>query len=318
MDKVKDLNYASDVLTVTVGIPCYNEQSNIALILNDVCSQDLPEWLKVEKIIVDASGSTDLTVDIAKTYANKDKRVIVFHEEPRRGKASSINRIMSLSSSKILAIISGDLRITDNSFLRKLVRRLAKEDVGMVVAKVVPTNDPDSIVGFMGHLLWRIHNKLHIIQQEMGLVSHAGEAFAFKKEYVSFIPEDVINDDAYIALHLQLKGFKVSYEKGSIAYNRAPSNIVELILQRTRVLAGHNQLMKRVGKKPDTIHNLFLKRPLLALNILVSEISSLTKGNMIKLLATLMFLFTELISYILSFVQKHSNIWKPIRSTKII
>ena len=81
-------------LRLSVGIPAYNEEANIGRLLKALLNQELPRWLKLEEIVVVASGCTDRTEDIVRSFEEQDERVKLvvelayayggLHEAPRQ------------------------------------------------------------------------------------------------------------------------------------------------------------------------------------------------------------------------------------------
>jgi glycosyltransferase involved in cell wall biosynthesis len=76
------------VTKISVGICAYNEEGNLPHILSVMTQESLPD-----EIVVVASGCTDRTVDVAKSYSS----VRVLEQERREGKASAINLFLAES-----------------------------------------------------------------------------------------------------------------------------------------------------------------------------------------------------------------------------
>ena len=80
----------SQKLTVTVGIPAYNESANITHLLRALLEQK-DNGFVLESIIVMSDGSTDDMV--ARAQSVNDPRITVVHEIERLGKPSRVNQI---------------------------------------------------------------------------------------------------------------------------------------------------------------------------------------------------------------------------------
>src|SRR5882762_11097249 len=71
----------------SIGIMAYNEEANIARTLQAVLAQHGPS-IRIEEVIVVASGCTDNTVPIVAQIAEQEARVRLYTQEKREGKAS--------------------------------------------------------------------------------------------------------------------------------------------------------------------------------------------------------------------------------------
>src|ERR1017187_10397728 len=99
---------ADQFIRCSVGIMAYNEEANIAHTLSAVLNQHGPS-MRVEEIIVIASGCTDRTVPIVAEIALQEPRVLLCIQEKREGKASAINLFLKEASSEIVILIGADV-----------------------------------------------------------------------------------------------------------------------------------------------------------------------------------------------------------------
>ena len=77
-------------LRCSVGITAYNEEDNIGPLLDAMLDQHLHD-VAITEIIVVASGCTDNTVPIVRSYQARDPRLQLIEQPERRGKTSAIN-----------------------------------------------------------------------------------------------------------------------------------------------------------------------------------------------------------------------------------
>lgn len=104
--------------TVTIGIPAYNEESNIGFLIRDILSQKITNF-KLTKIIVASDGSSDETVNKVRSF--KDVRIQIIDGKQRLGKSARQNEIMSRVKSDVLVLLDADIVISDKTFLEKMV-----------------------------------------------------------------------------------------------------------------------------------------------------------------------------------------------------
>src|SRR6266542_5387081 len=99
----------------SIGIMAYNEEANIGRTLQAVLEQQGPS-IRIEEIIVVASGCTDRTVPIVADIALKEPRVHLCVQEKREGKASAINLFLKEATSEVAVLIGADV-IPDDAAL---------------------------------------------------------------------------------------------------------------------------------------------------------------------------------------------------------
>src|SRR5579872_2551962 len=96
--------------SITIGIPVYNEELSIGLLLRDIIKQSA-ENFRLEKIIVLSDGSNDKTCDVVRSVNTNKIKLIEF--PTRLGKSERINNIIDMCKSNILILCDGDIRIKD-------------------------------------------------------------------------------------------------------------------------------------------------------------------------------------------------------------
>ncbi len=141
-----------------------------------------------------------------------DPRIHLIIESHRLGKPSAINKILRGMSGEILVLLSGDIRLPNSRFVDALASHF-KDGVGVVGCRPVPINKVDTKGGYIGHLMWNLHDRTLEAQIQNGLRMQAGEAFAISRQAAEYVPLNVINDDAYLVLRAQLKGHKFVYAR---------------------------------------------------------------------------------------------------------
>ena len=92
----------------SIGIMAYNEEANIGRTLRAVLEQQGPS-VRIEEVIVIASGCTDRTVPTVAEIALQEPRVRLCIQEKREGKASAINLFLKQASSPVVVLIGADI-----------------------------------------------------------------------------------------------------------------------------------------------------------------------------------------------------------------
>lgn len=229
-------------LKFSVGIPAYNEEGNIGNLLRNLLEQPLAESLKMERIVVEASGSTDRTPEIVRGYANRHSEVELITEETRRGKSSSFNTILNRVDEELLIYMSADNLPAKGSLNELLLPFLKGDRIGGVTGRPLPINNPDTFWGYISHLIWRLHHEMCLRQR----VKLSGEFCAVRCGVVNEIPHRTINDDVYLEWLIRKRHYDIVYAPKAISLMRGPNNLRDFINQRRRVAGGHLQIHHEV------------------------------------------------------------------------
>lgn len=126
--------------TVTVGIPAYNEERNIATLLESIFSQK-QTFYRLEIVIVACDGCTDKTVNIVKEFAKKKTKIKLIIGGQRQGKAMALNKIYELNKSDYLLTVDADIVLEDVNVVDLLVKTIQKDpSLNVVGPRHVPVN----------------------------------------------------------------------------------------------------------------------------------------------------------------------------------
>jgi len=138
--------------------------------------------------------------------------------------------------------------------------------------------------------------------------------FYIRKGIVEQIPNETINDDAYIALMTKKKGWLIKYQPSSHVSICGPQTFNDYFYQRRRILVGHLQVKKITGESPQHLIYLLPQQPIHAMKLLFL----LFKKN--SLLTVLAFVSVELLIYsvaTLDYLRKKSYTkWNILNTTK--
>jgi cellulose synthase/poly-beta-1,6-N-acetylglucosamine synthase-like glycosyltransferase len=220
------------LLTLTIGIPAYNEEQNMQPLLLSLLRQEEKRY-KLEKIIVYSDGSSDQTAQIAKDF--NSNRIEVVAASERQGLAAGLNYLVQASRSDILVILNADISIPDTFFLEKLIKPFHSKKAELVSAKMVElpaVNFFSSVLNasmqFKTQLYEHLHNKNNVY------LCH-GQVRAFAKEFYKTLHFPYsISEDAYSYFMCKKQKYTFYYNSESIAYYKVPSNFIEHKNQSTR------------------------------------------------------------------------------------
>ncbi len=233
-------------IACSVGVTAYNEEGNIAHLLEALLDQHLHD-IEIAEIIVVASACTDRTVPIVREFMQRDARVKLIEQERREGKTSAVNLFLAAVQTHICVLESGDT-LPHEYAVEHLVRMFADPTVGMVGAQKIAVDTPDHIIGLLSHLRLRMEHELCLE------IPRLGEMIAFRKVF-DRIPEDVAMDEAFVEAFVVKYGMQVRYAPDAIVYNTGPTTIPDFIRQRRRNHAGHLYLKHKYGYAVSSIQN---------------------------------------------------------------
>jgi biofilm PGA synthesis N-glycosyltransferase PgaC len=223
------------LLTTSIGIMAYNEERNVGKLLEALAGQNL-RTVDIRQIVVVSSGSTDRTDEIVDEWTRKDSRVSLIRQSSREGKASAINLFLEKAQADVFVLESGDT-LPAPDCVEQLLTPFEDPRVGMTGARPVPVDDPDTFMGFVVHMLWRLHHLLALKSPKLG------EMVAFRSS-VRSIPPDTAVDEASIEAMIVADGMTLRYVPEAIVYNKGASNVRDFLRQRRRIYAGHLWLSK--------------------------------------------------------------------------
>lgn len=227
---------ANDLPPITLLIAAYNEEVVIAQKLENSLSLDYPcERLQ---IIVAADGSDDNTAAIVQSFASRG--VDLSYDAARRGKMSAINRAMKIARNEII-VFSDANNFYQLDALKILVSFFADPNVGAVSGSKHILSQ-GSKLGESEGLYWKYESFLKRQESRLGSCTGvAGEIFAVRRALFVPPPQEIINDDFYIALQILRQGYRIQYAPKAVSMERVSQSEQDEIVRRTRIVAGRYQ-----------------------------------------------------------------------------
>ncbi len=299
--------------SVSVGICATTELENTLRLTDQIL--DLNEQrMKLLEVLVATPNH-----QLARELAERDPRVVVLLEKEREGKASALNRIIRHASGDILVLASADIKIARNTIPKLVEGLMDNREWGGTDSNVELVNGDRLLMDRVSNILWDTHNAtLDELDGRNRLGQVAGDLVAVRRELVEQLPS-VINDDAYLALRVQQKGFQVKRVQDALVWIAGPRTPTDYVYQRSRVLQGHLQLIKRFGKMPTTFEFQILWRPRRYLRLLVKTVARLGASHLLPLITAG---FLELLSFQVAIVsaltKQNKKPWRIVESTKQI
>lgn len=223
--------------TVTITVPCYNEEKTIDKTIESLLSLDYPKD-KLSIFIVD-DGSTDNTWNIIKKFENISN-IKIFHQE-NGGKYTAMNLGLKNTTAEFFGCLDSDSFVHPQS-LKRIMSYFENDEKTMAVAPSIIVHNPKNIIqsaqkvdydmavytkkmlGFMGGI--------HVTPGPFSIFRKAvfNELGPYRKAHNT--------EDQEIALRMQEHGYKIDHCPDAYVYTISPNSIMKLYRQRLRWIYG--------------------------------------------------------------------------------
>jgi cellulose synthase/poly-beta-1,6-N-acetylglucosamine synthase-like glycosyltransferase len=228
--------------TVTLVIAAHNEAANLARKLENCLALRYPAPLL--DVVVASDGSTDGTPEVAAAFAGRGVRSVPFPE--RRGKAAVLNDVVPRCRGEIV-VLSDARQAYDAGAIVALVENFADPEVGAASGELHLLAGADhSRVGQGVGAYWRYEKIIRRYESRLdSSVGVTGAIYAIRRALFEPIPRDTLVDDVLIPLRIVRRGYRVVFEPGARAFDRAARTPREEFVRKVRTIAGTLQLFAR-------------------------------------------------------------------------
>jgi cellulose synthase/poly-beta-1,6-N-acetylglucosamine synthase-like glycosyltransferase len=212
---------------VSIVVPAYNEEENIARKIEDLLALEYPGG-EIEILIVDNS-STDRTIEIASSYPVK-----VLNSP--RGKINAINEGVRGASHDIIIETDADT-LLDPGAVRSLVTCFADETIGAVGGRAV-VEDTDVFFSKSKTAYHRADWELRTLEGRLdSVISLDGKLMAFRRSLLPKIRPGAVVDDLEVNFMLRAQGYRSIIDDKAIVYETGPRSLSSELAQMRRRVA---------------------------------------------------------------------------------
>lgn len=306
-------------ISVTIGIPAYQSELNIAALLNSLIKQK-QENINIQKILVYADGCTDDTVKNAKSVKNKKIQVIASRKN--KGFAYALQSLIDKNNSEIFVGLNDDIRIDSNSTIQELVKPFRNKKVGLVAGNIKALA-PKTFIGRCVYASFLVFEPLRYeIENGLTDLTCDGKIFALKKDFAKTLnlkKRSVGNVDIFLYYENLRQGRVYKFAKNSQIFFRLPETIKDFKSQESRAILSRKLMASQFGELFKTKHKfskitylvsafkVFIQYPLetVVFKLLINKSLNLNKRSSLKwklALTTkkLSLLFTDFESFFMS------------------
>lgn len=233
-DKIKiNPNYEPEL---TIIISAYNEEDNIADVIDSIYQSEYPH--NKIRVIIGSDGSTDRTVEIAKEFQNKYPNIVVV-ELPHSGKNITINKLIEFAETEVIVFMDADLRLKPKT-LHHLVKYLSDESIALVQSNIFyQNNHQGGNAGTQGESSYQQYeNFLRRCESRISSTVNNFGIYAIRRNYFTNIPNDKVCDDMYQIYQTIIKGKRVIVADDAITVDVRAKNTKNELNRRIRLAAG--------------------------------------------------------------------------------
>ena len=226
--------------SVTLIIPAHNEESVLDAKLENSLAVDYPR--EQFEVLVASDGSSDGTVEAARTFENRGVKVLEFPE--RRGKAAVLNDAVREAAGDVLCVCDANVMFRADA-LKRLVARLDDPEVGAVSGDVRLKSE-ETTFGEGESAYYGIERRVQMAESRIGsMMGVDGGMYVVRRELFQPLPPDTIVDDFVISMRVIQQGKRVAFEPSAVATENATATAQQEFQRRVRLSAGAMQALKR-------------------------------------------------------------------------
>ena len=223
--------------SVTVTIPCYNEEKTLEKTVNSLLALDYPKD-KLEFFLVN-DGSTDNTWEIMKKFEN-DPNIKIFNKE-NGGKYTALNFGLENSKSEFFSCLDADSFVHPQS-LKRMMNYFQNDPTTMAVAPSIIVHNPRNIL----QIAQKVDYDMAVYTKKMlgfvgGIHVTPGPFSVFRRKVFDDLgpyTKAHNTEDQEIALRMQEHGYKIDHCPDAYVYTTSPNSVMKLIRQRQRWIYG--------------------------------------------------------------------------------
>ncbi len=233
---------------VSIGISVFNEERNIGHFLKSVLKQEEDSFRIVEIIVCD-DGSTDKTA--AEVEKISDRRIKLFRDEKRLGKATRHNQMFNLMKGKIIVLFDADIWLESPRTIVLLIKPLIDDQrIGLVGGNTLPLKgktfiEKAALASFEAYERFRNRwrNGESVFNSNGPIMAMSGELAK-----VMAVPPNTIAEDHYLYFKCLASGFGFKYVREAEAWYQLPTCLQDHFKQNRRFLSGRRLMKEYFGK----------------------------------------------------------------------
>jgi glycosyltransferase involved in cell wall biosynthesis len=232
-------------ITVTIGIPAFNEEANIGYLLKDLLKQK-EVGFELTKIIVASDGSSDKTVQIVRGL--KNRKIVAIDNKDRIGAAGRQNQLCRMSKSDYLLLLNADTLIVDREFIVKLVNKAKITHADLISANLQELKPESFFEKVLATSMKLKKDSFQSFRKGNNIYTCYGPARLFsKKLYQQIQFGQSYGEDAFSYLFCLRNAMKYAYAQSALVYYKLPSSLSDHKKQSYRFIESQKRMINEFG-----------------------------------------------------------------------
>ncbi len=251
--------------TLTVGICAFNEEKNIAQLIDRILKQKGISFL-LEKIIIVNDMSYDSTGQIVKKIGESNPQVILYNQAQRSGKSGCLSYLYSHVQSDVLITFDADVTLVDESVIENIVTTYKETGADLIYPRVDPLHSETFFgkIVFTYEQFWR--RCIDNLNNGSNIHRCLGCCMCYSRKLYSQlqIPRHIQADDHFTYLYATLHNLKSSFCKSALIQYKVPETFSDYLNQFRRYSNSHDVLISEFGDEVKNIYKISTKSKLKA------------------------------------------------------
>lgn len=222
--------------TVTIIVPCYNEEATVGGTLLSLLVLDYPKD-KLSIVVVD-DGSKDNTWKVLQDYTIYPN--ISIYKKENGGKHTALNYGLEKTNTEFVGCLDADSSVHPEA-LKRIISVFNNEEV-MAVAPSIVVRDPKNLLQYAQHAEYDLaHYNKKMLAFINGIHVTPGPFSIFRMkvfEIMGNYTKAHQTEDQEIALRMHRYGLKIDHCPDAYVYTNSPNTIGKLYRQRVRWIYG--------------------------------------------------------------------------------
>lgn len=218
--------------TVTIIVPCFNEEKTVEATVDSILNLDYPRDLL--SVILVNDGSTDGTLKALSGFKLHPQVKIL--DKENGGKHTAVNLALERVNSDLVGCLDADSFVTPEA-LRKIVPHFNDASV-MAVTPSIKVHEPKNILQYIQKTEYSWSIFLRRMLSSMGALYVTPGPFSIFRTRVFRELGNYryahMTEDMEMAMRMQKNHYKIVNSHGAHVYTVTPSNLKDLVKQRTR------------------------------------------------------------------------------------